>query len=63
MLRKAAELRVDGLAKRRVEHRVEGLDVGPGRRACQDLRGVKLGRTPGDPVQGPIVALAARLGD
>ena len=36
-----------------VEHRVEGLDVGPGRRACQDLRGVKLGRAPGGPVQGP----------
>ncbi len=50
---KAAELRVDGLVERRVEHRVEGLDVGPGRRACQDLRGAKLGRTPGGPVQGP----------
>jgi len=36
-----------------VEHRVEGLDEGPGRRACQDLRGVKLGRAPGGPVQGP----------
>ncbi len=46
---KAAELLVDGL----VEHRVEGLDVGPGRRARQELRGAKLGRTPGDPVQGP----------
>ena len=50
---KAAELRVDGLVERQVEHRVEGLDVGPGRRACQDLRGVKLGRAPGGPVQGP----------